>query len=654
MARTPFPVIVLCVGLLPGLYADAQPPPTAVVSQLSGRGYQALCWHDIPLKVDGDAYAVSLGSFIRQIDYLGAEGYAFVSVDEILEASRGGRSLPEKAVLLTFDDAYESFYSNVFPLLKAKGYPCVLAVVSSWHDYPEGSSEHVSRLMSWAQIKEVADSGLVEIASHSHDGHRAIAADPYGSTAPALAVRAYDISARAYESAQSYEARVLGDLRSSAKVLEERVERKPRVLVWPYGRYTAIGVSVAQKAGFSMNLTLDSGRADVADLREVPRQMIAGDLSADSFASGFSRGFLETTALRIVQADLDLVYDPDPRIRVRNLNAFVERIARLKPSVVYLQAFANPEGDGVVKSVYFPNRVLPMKADFFGRACRALSLHGIQVYAWMPMLCVRLPDEAENERLQVRERRGGTIAASSSWYSNRLSPFSEEAVRKLEILYEDLASVAMLDGVLFQDDGYLNDFEDFSVHGIGSYEKIAGSRSAPFERLSSEQKRAWTELKTDKLIELTERLKAKVRQWRPAAAFARCLYASTVLDAASEEWYAQNFPKSLGSYDYVVIMAYPDMELAADADSWLRSIVEKAAAYPGGLERSVFKTQSYDWAARKWVDSSVLLSRLRVLASAGAQHLGYYPDDYTVGRPVLAVDLQSPFPFDPPTPEARR
>jgi len=508
--------------------------------------------------------------------------------------------------------------------------------------------------MSWAEIKEVADSGLVEIASHSHDGHRAIAADPYGSTAPALAVRAYDISARAYEAAEDYEARVLKDLRSSASVLEARTGRKPRVLVWPYGRYTELGISLAEKAGFSMDLTLDSGAADVSDLKEVPRQMIAGDPPFERFAGDFSRGFSFRKALRVVQADLDLVYDPDPRICVRNVNAFVERIARLRPSAVYLQAFADEEGDGVVKSVYFPNRVLPMKADLFGRVCRALSLKGIQVYAWMPMLSLRLPDDAENERLRVRERRGGKVASSSSWYSNRLSPFSEEAVRKLEDLYEDLASAAMVDGVLFQDDGYLSDYEDFSAHALGYYERIAGDRSTRVEALTAEQKRKWTELKTDKLIELTERLKAKVRRWRPTAAFARGLYARPILEPASEEWYAQNFGKSLDRYDYVVVMAYPDMEGAADAEAWLGSLVKKVASFPGGLERTVFKTQAYDWSRKRWAEPAVLASRLRAMSSAGAVHLGYYPDDYTNDKPGFAGTLESILSRDPQSPDARR
>ncbi len=58
-----------------------------------------------------------------------------------MEDARAGRSrLPEKPVLLTFDDGYESFYRLVFPLLKAYQYPAVFAVVTGWLDTPSGGS----------------------------------------------------------------------------------------------------------------------------------------------------------------------------------------------------------------------------------------------------------------------------------------------------------------------------------------------------------------------------------------------------------------------------------------------------------------------------------------------------------------------------------
>src|SRR3546814_20361995 len=55
-------------------------------------------------------------------------------------------------------------------------------------------------------------------------------------------------------------------------------------------------------------------------------------------------------------------------------------------NTVFLQAFADPEGEGLVRSLYFPNRWLPMRADLFNRVAWQLrNRTGVRVYAWMPV-----------------------------------------------------------------------------------------------------------------------------------------------------------------------------------------------------------------------------------------------------------------------------
>src|SRR5690606_28814559 len=94
-----------------------------------------------------------------------------------------------------------------------------------------------------------------------------------------------------------------------------------------------------------------------------------------------------TQTMRVAHVDLDYVYDPDPEQMDRNLGDLVQRIADMKITTVSLQAFADPQGDGLVKSVYFPNRHLPMRADLFNRAAWQLKSRAfVDVYAWMPVL----------------------------------------------------------------------------------------------------------------------------------------------------------------------------------------------------------------------------------------------------------------------------
>jgi len=599
--------------------------------------FLVLCYHDIPKDVHLDNHGVDRAEFVKHIEYLRAHGFNFISLEDVMEANRGEKILPERSVLLTFDDAYLSFYEFVYPLLELYGYPCVLAVVTSWIDNPPLKLK--LPLMDWDQLRETADAPLVEIASHTHDLHHGILYNPQGNKAAAVSNRIYDPETKNYENENAYRRRLYNDFSSSVNVLKEKLGMDVRVMVWPYGEYNQISIEEAEKAGFKAMFTLDvledklaQANSQANELSVIHRYIIEKNPSIEVFAKNVKQNFTQPVQLRILHADLDLVYDPDPIQRERNLDQFIERVFNMKVSTVYLQAFSDDKGDGNISSVYFPNRVLPMKADFFNRVTDRLSVRGIRVYAWMPMLSITLPDEEENEDLRVRKSHNGKIEPSSSWYK-RLSPFSPETHEKLAMLYEDMAINARINGVVFNDDGYLNQYEDFHPMAYEEYQQISGGENIPYEKLSPELKRKWTSVKTRTLIELTEELKKAVLRHRPESVFVRTLYAPVLTHPESEEWFAQNYAESLDNYDYVVIMAYPRMEKARNPAGWLKELVKEAGKYRGGIQKTVFKVQTYDWNEKKWIKTKTVNKWLRILVAAGAMHIAYYPDNCIGNKP---------------------
>ncbi len=585
-----------------------------------------LCYHDVPKTVKLDKYGVDRQSFVQQIEYLRAHGYQFVSLEDVLLANRNKKALPPKAVLLTFDDAYLSFYEFVYPLLSLYKYPCVLAVVTSWVDDPPKDLK--LPLMNWEQIAEVARSGLVEVASHSHALHKGVVYNPQGNSGWAAVSRMYDPAAGAYESGEEFEQRICADLSRSLELLKSKAEVKPRVMVWPYGQYNQAGIDGCKSLGIRAVFELEDELGSAHDLFACSRVMVVDNPDIGTFINGLKRNFNYPLKRRIAQIDLDLVYDEDPVRQEKNLDALVERIFKLKVNTVYVQAFCDDKGDGNVASVYFPNRVLPMKADLFSRVVNQLAIREMEVYAWMPMLSIVLPDKAENDALRVREESAEGGRLSTSWYE-RLSPFSLEAREKICMLYEDMAASARIEGVVFQDDGYLNDFEDAHPRALEEYRRlITGGRDIPFDELTDERRDAWTRVKTARLIDFTEGLKAAVLRYRPHARFARTIYAPVVLEPYSEEWFAQNYRDCLAAYDYVCVMAYPLMEEVNRPGPWLKKLVRAAEQYPGGIEKTIFKVQAYDWKRKTWVKGRILDGWMRILVAAGARHIGYYPDSF--------------------------
>ncbi|MGB8696337.1 polysaccharide deacetylase family protein, partial [Acinetobacter sp.] len=150
-------------------------------------------------------YAVSTTQFQQHIDWLKKNGFHFINVDQLIQAHQGKYSLPTKPVLLTVDDGYASFYQNAYPILKANKIPVVLAVVGSWLEPKKEknidfSGEQIQRkeMLSWAELREMQDSGLVEIASHSYNLHRGILGNPQGNLEPAAVTRLYDPKSASY------------------------------------------------------------------------------------------------------------------------------------------------------------------------------------------------------------------------------------------------------------------------------------------------------------------------------------------------------------------------------------------------------------------------------------------------------------------------
>ncbi len=82
---------------------------------------------ELPLTRYPKIKGLLLSQFKEQLDYLSAQGFHYVSASQVVEAAAGDY-LPEKSVLLTFDDGYLDHYTNVFPVLRSRGIPAFFSM----------------------------------------------------------------------------------------------------------------------------------------------------------------------------------------------------------------------------------------------------------------------------------------------------------------------------------------------------------------------------------------------------------------------------------------------------------------------------------------------------------------------------------------------
>lgn len=546
--------------------------------------------------------------------------------------------------MLSFDDGYSSFYTRVMPVLRAYKWPALLAPVGTWVDTPldkpvdfAGTPRKRSEFLTWDQVREVSQSGLVEIAAHTDANHKGILANPQGNLEPAATTRRYDPVAKRYETEAEFQARQRVDILAISEKIRKVTGKKPRVWVWPYGAASGTTLQIVDDQDYEMALTLEDGLDTLDTLMNSPRYLVSADPEGARFANSVV-SVQSLNAMRVVHVDLDNVYDPDPAQQERNLGKLIQRMSDMGANTVFLQAFADPKGDGLVRSLYFPNRHLPMAADIFDRVAWQLRTRAhVKVYAWMPVLSFAL--DSKLPRVTRWDPETGTTAVDPNQYK-RLSPFDPNVRRIIGEIYEDLARMSSVHGILFHDDALLSDFEDAGPDALKVYAANGLPGSITALRADPAVLQRWTRFKSRYLIDFTKELTAKVRAVRgPQLNTARNIFAEPMLNPESETWYAQNLDDFLGTYDWTAPMAMPLMEKQSYEDSaaWLEKLVATVKARPGALDRTVFELQARDWTKQDQADieGEQLAEWMRVLQRQGVTSFGYYPDNFLDNLPDL-------------------
>jgi biofilm PGA synthesis lipoprotein PgaB len=617
----------------------------ALPSSIYAARIVALSYHDVS---DGKAIieraGITTDQLVSHFDWLHANGYQPVSIQDLVDAEQGLRPLPAKPVLLSFDDGYRSFYTHVFPLLQIYNYPAVLALIGSFmgpgmEEEVEYGGKLISRkeFLSWQQVKEMETSGLVEVASHSYDLHKGILANQQGNLLPAAHVYHYDPINHVYESDASFKERLRKDLQKSSDQILKFTGHRPRVMVWPYGAYSGVSIGLAGSAGMDITLTLDPEVTENTSLRAIPRLLVADDWTIEVFAGHLREYNKAPSPIRLVHVDLDYVWDPDPEVQERNLGLLLDRIKHYHINTVYLQAYSDYDGDSIAEALFFPNRHLPMRADIFGRVAWQLRTRaGVKVFAWLPVMAFEMPDD----RLMVKSwnEDSGKIYVDQS-KPKRLSPWIPEARKTILEIYEDLSRHAKFGGILFSDDATLSDFEDASPEALKGFSKKA-ERDLSVAQIRSDEElfSRWTNYKSSYLVALTRELHQIVESYQGTVLTARNLFALPVIAPESKAWFAQDLEEFIASYDQVALMAMPYMEESENPKQWLQQLLDAVQKVDGAMDKVVFEFQTVDWREPgKRIASEEIADTMRDFQRQNAIHFGYYPDDFFNNHPDSAI-----------------
>ncbi len=206
-----------------------------------------LMYHELRREVTGKDVILpeEMESDLR---WLQREGYTTVLMQDILAYVYDGKALPEKPVLLTFDDGYESSYRSLFPLLRRYGAKAVICVIGRSADefslLPEQGGPYVHA--GWAELLEMRDSGLAELQNHSYDLHRESGEE-------------YGCRRKRGEDGTVYELRIRADVDRLQEELFRMTGDPASTFAYPYGFYSEELEGILEDCGFRATLTCDFG-----------------------------------------------------------------------------------------------------------------------------------------------------------------------------------------------------------------------------------------------------------------------------------------------------------------------------------------------------------------------------------------------------------
>ncbi|TCM95909.1 biofilm PGA synthesis lipoprotein PgaB [Paenibacillus sp. BK033] len=220
----------------------------------NGQRVAVLMYHHIMDKPTADSI-ISTKQFEEQMRLLKEKNYRVIGMDQYRDFILNGKPVPDKAVLITFDDGYESFYKLAYPILKKYGYPAVSFVIVSRIDHPVGGE--IPKL-TWDQMREMKQNGIA-FMNHTYDLHKMGVVNADGGEKPETVGRLYLKDQKRQETEAEYEKRVAEDLKLAETRLKEELGNTYGVLALPYGWYNDELLKVVKEQGIDLTFTVKPG-----------------------------------------------------------------------------------------------------------------------------------------------------------------------------------------------------------------------------------------------------------------------------------------------------------------------------------------------------------------------------------------------------------
>lgn len=192
-------------------------------------------------------FVISSKELENDLKYLSDNGYHTIFINDLIDFVYSEKELPEKPIILTFDDGYYNNYLYAFPLMKKYNCKMVISPIGKCIDtYSESNDKNPAYAhVTWENLKEMQDSGLVEVQNHSYNMHSCKGCR-------------FGTKIKKGENIHEYKKIFVEDVCKLQEKINLNLNVTPTTFTYPFGAFTKHSENILKELGFKATLSCEN------------------------------------------------------------------------------------------------------------------------------------------------------------------------------------------------------------------------------------------------------------------------------------------------------------------------------------------------------------------------------------------------------------
>lgn len=257
-----------------GYYVKADNVEAVIKEKLNkGKAYEPyskrvpiLMYHHIGDGGEENGAIVSRDKFLKDMQILKSNGYSTVFYQDVVNYVENGQALPDKPVIVSFDDGYLSNYEAAYPILKSLDMKATISVIgmSMGKTTYKTTNHSIIPHFTVDQGREMLLSGVIDLQNHSFAMHDVSALEQGFHRAGAVM--------KTDESFEAYDEAMRQDYDKMVYIIEDQMEGDMFVYTYPYGDYDELSEVLLKELGTKVTVTVESGVNEV--IKGLPQSLL--------------------------------------------------------------------------------------------------------------------------------------------------------------------------------------------------------------------------------------------------------------------------------------------------------------------------------------------------------------------------------------------